>query len=534
MLSLMLGSTRLEIAMQSRYLVPALSIALGLSGCSSPASNDPSGAIGGTSTSAASTTASTGVTGGRSSTTSGGTSANLGGTDPGTTAGGTRATGGSHLTGGSVAAGGSVATGGKSSGTGGMTGGASGGGSTRTGGSAATGGAKSTGGLSSTGGSVTSGGASGSGGTQSLGGSSANDTGGSSSVGGTSSLGGTSSTAGSSTGGSTGTVLNGCTAAISDEILDEEYAKWKAAYVRDCPPDQSRVQAGGSAPGAESSETFSEGIGYGMLLAVSFNDKETFQKLWAYYKAARNTHGLMNWKMNACTGNYYDANGASDGDLDTAMALVMGDRLWGGFGTDANDLINAIREFETMSCSGQTVLRPGDAWGLECTTGSLNPSYFSPAYYRAFAVYQPSEASFWNEFADASVKMLLAYQDTTDGGALMGEWSYVDRLADKNYGYNACRTPWRVAMDYVWWGTADSKTYLANVSAYVDSKGGIGSVPFDRNSAFLGPFALSGIATEKCEAYYQAWMTSAQYDDRYFQGTLRVLNLLLMAGKFTF
>jgi hypothetical protein len=116
----------------------------------------------------------------------------------------------------------------------------------------------------------------------------------------------------------------------------------------------------------------------------------------------------------------------------------------------------------------------------------------------------------------------------------MGEWSYTDRLADTSYGYNACRTPWRVAMDYVWWGTEDSKKFLANVSTYVDSKGGVASVPFDKNSAYLGPFALSGIATGKCDTYYQSWMTGAQFDDRYFQGTLRVLTMLLMAGKFTF
>jgi endo-1,4-beta-D-glucanase Y len=328
-------------------------------------------------------------------------------------------------------------------------------------------------------------------------------------------------------------VRNGCTAAISDATLNEEYTKWKAAYVKDCSTSQSRVQAGGSAQGSESSETFSEGIGYGMLLAVSFNDKVTFENLWSYYKAARNEHGLMNWKMNACTGKYYDANGASDGDLDTAMALVKGDRLWGGFDVDANALLDAIHQFETMPCGAQTVLRPGDAWGLECSTGSLNPSYFSPAYYRAFAIYQPSEASFWNGFADDTVKLLLAYQEDA-GGALMGEWSYTDRLADTSYGYNACRTPWRVAMDYVWWGTEDSKKFLANVSTYVDSKGGVASVPFDKNSAYLGPFALSGIATGKCDTYYQSWMTGAQFDDRYFQGTLRVLTMLLMAGKFTF
>jgi hypothetical protein len=149
-------------------------------------------------------------------------------------------------------------------------------------------------------------------------------------------------------------------------------------------------------------------------------------------------------------------------------------------------------------------------------------------------VYQPSQATFWTKFADDSIKLLLSYQTQAEGGALMGEWSSADKLTEARYGYNACRTPWRVAVDYVWWGTAGAKTYMTNVSSYVDTKGGVASVPFDKNSAFLGPFALSGIATDKCSAYYQSWMTGSQYDNRYFQGTLRVLNMLLMAGKFTF
>jgi endo-1,4-beta-D-glucanase Y len=325
--------------------------------------------------------------------------------------------------------------------------------------------------------------------------------------------------------------LHGCTASIPDATLSQEYETWKSAYLASCSDTQARVQAGGNTPSSVSNETFSEGIGYGMLLAVAFDDRPNFDKLWAYYKAARNSHGLMNWKINACTGSYYEANGASDGDLDTAMALVQADRRWGGYAADANLLLDAIRTYETMACGSLTVLRPGDAWGLECTTGSLNPSYFSPGYYRAFARYQPDQSTFWTKLADDSMAMLLVYQQNA-GGALMGEWAYTDRLADTSYGYNACRTPWRVAVDYVWWGTAGALTFLTNVSSYVDSSGGVANVPFDKNSALLGPFALSGIATGKCEAYYQSWMTGAVWDDRYFQGTLRVLTMALMAGKF--
>jgi endo-1,4-beta-D-glucanase Y len=353
--------------------------------------------------------------------------------------------------------------------------------------------------------------------------------------GGTPSRGGNTATGGSG-GSATPGVWHGCKATISDATLNTEYAAWKTAYVVDCGDGRARVQGGGNTAGSVSDETVSEGIGYGMLLAVGFNDQAIFDQLWAYYKSNRNAHGLMNWKMQACTTTVWGQNGASDGDLDAAMALLQADRRWGAYSTDANALLDAIHAYETLPCGSLTVLKPGDAWG-DCTGNSLNPSYFSPGYYRAFSLYQATDsakAQFWNKLADDSITLLLQYQ-TQVGGALMSEWANANgTVADQSYGYNACRTPWRVAVDYAWWGTAGAQTFLTNVSGYVDARGGVANVPFDKNSAFLGPFALSGVATGKCDAYYTSWMSGVLYDNSYFQSTLRVLCLLVMSGKFTY
>jgi hypothetical protein len=61
------------------------------------------------------------------------------------------------------------------------------------------------------------------------------------------------------------------------------------------------------------------------------------------------------------------------------------------------------------------------------------------------------------------------------------------------------------------------------------------SVPFDKNSAFIGAFADSGIAISqaKIDNYENAWMTATSIDDTpYFQGTLRRLYLLVAGGQF--
>jgi hypothetical protein len=117
---------------------------------------------------------------------------------------------------------------------------------------------------------------------------------------------------------------------------------------------------------------------------------------------------------------------------------------------------------------------------------------------------------------------------------LVPDWANVNGTLGGGYGYNACRTPWRVAVDYLWNCTPAAKTFLDNVSTYVDGQGGVGSVPFDKNSAFLGAFALSGMAVSqsKLDGYVSSWMTTQKDDTPYFQGTLLVLYLETGAGQF--
>ena len=60
------------------------------------------------------------------------------------------------------------------------------------------------------------------------------------------------------------------------------------------------------------------------------------------------------------------------------------------------------------------------------------------------------------------------------------------------------------------------------------------SVPFDKNSALLDPFALSGMAVSqaKADTYLNAWLSSNMDDTPYFQGSLRGLFLLLANHAF--
>jgi endo-1,4-beta-D-glucanase Y len=308
------------------------------------------------------------------------------------------------------------------------------------------------------------------------------------------------------------------------------YASWKSKFYQDCGNGQSRI-----ASAVGSAETFSEGIGYGMLLAVGNDDRDALDKLWAYYKAHVDSNGLMNWKIDACTTTVWGQNAAADGDEDAAMALVQADAKWGGYKTEATNLINAIKNHETVAGSPSYLL-PGDAVG-GWAAGTVNPSYFAIGYWHVWASYVNDP--FWNQLASDAYTMLASFQSLTisnSTGALVPDWGMSSGQNPNNsgYSYDACRTPWRVAVDYAWFGTSAAQTFLQNVSSYVDNHGGVAGVPFDKNSAFLGAFALSGMAVSqaKADAYLNAWLSAQMDDTPYFQGSLRGVYLLLANHNF--
>ena len=77
-----------------------------------------------------------------------------------------------------------------------------------------------------------------------------------------------------------------------DKFLRGEYNDWKSNYITSAGTtgyNQYRVQR----DKGSDYDTVSEGIGYGMLLAVYFNDQQTFDRLYIYALAHTNGGGLM-------------------------------------------------------------------------------------------------------------------------------------------------------------------------------------------------------------------------------------------------
>ncbi|SHL69921.1 glycosyl hydrolase family 8 [Flavobacterium chilense] len=327
------------------------------------------------------------------------------------------------------------------------------------------------------------------------------------------------------------------------------YDTWKTNFVEACSNGRYRVKFDSSW------ETVSEGIGYGMLLSAYMADKSLFDGLWLYYKDNVNGNKVMNWKINGCSGAI-GQNGATDAELDAAFALIVADYQWTSTGTinyknDATALISAIKNYEVEA--NTYVLKPGDQFGGSQIT---NPSYFSPAYYRAFGTFT-NDAAFWNQVAAKAYTVINnnLTQNNAVGG-LVSDWceasgAYSSQAggynnAGKSYSYDAARTPWRIAVDYLWFGTADAKTYAKKSSDFVRvNLGGSSNIKDGynqngtltgqwHNATFVGAFACAAMAGEN-QTHLDASYTDLKNlnePNSYFNHTLKTLYSFLLTGNF--
>ena len=327
------------------------------------------------------------------------------------------------------------------------------------------------------------------------------------------------------------------------------YSTWKTNFLAPCNNGRFRVKFDNAA------QTVSEGIGYGMLLSAYAGDKSVFDGLWLYYKDFKNSHGVMHWKIDGCTG-VSGSNGATDSEVDAAMALIVANSQWASSGTinynaDAKALIGAIKNFEVES--GSLVLKPGDMFGGSNLT---NPSYFAPGYFRAFGQFT-NDASFWNGVSAKTYQVINANLSAHNAaGGLVSDWTRADGSYSSDaggyvnggtkYTYDAARTPWRIAVDYVWYGSAEAKTYSQKSSDFVrvnlggsrnikDGYNQDGSASGQwHNSTFVGAFAAAAMGGGNQSHLDDSYGDLKGINDAssYFNQTLKTLYLYLLTGNF--
>lgn len=231
-------------------------------------------------------------------------------------------------------------------------------------------------------------------------------------------------------------------------------------------------------------QAVSEGVGYGMLMAVMLDDQPTFDTIYdAAHAVMLDTNtGLFHWRADN-QGVITGETSATDAEEDIAIALIFAEKLvergqWRQhselpYGDRARDLLDAVYLYEVAD---GRYLTPGDGWagdGQEI----LNLSYFMPAWYRIFDDFEGGER--WAEVLRYGYRALYA----TDGQALglAPDWSQFDgdpafpyceatnRALDAckyDMTYDAIRVPWRIGLDCLWFGDARACEWSRRSAAF--------------------------------------------------------------------
>ncbi|GEM_PF-546130 len=244
--------------------------------------------------------------------------------------------------------------------------------------------------------------------------------------------------------------------------------------------------------------TVSEGIGYGMMISVLMEDWPTFDGIWIYSKAYRESPyaghskeepGLMPWLTSTFNWGGYgilDESSATDADLDIATSLIIAYKKTGKtqYLDDAKKLINALWEWE-INASNLLILS-GDTPMWHTADPVLNLCYFSPVAIRLFAEVDPSHD--WKGVLDAMYTYMKKVQD--GGTGVFPDWSNTAGVAvdPKNgsaaktywtFNKESVRIPWRISWDYLWYKDERAAAILSTLNKFIveKSSGDVNSIP---------------------------------------------------------
>lgn len=236
----------------------------------------------------------------------------------------------------------------------------------------------------------------------------------------------------------------------------------------------------------------SEGQGFGMRLAVFFDDRATFDRIWGWTQEHLYIRGdrLAAWRWRPDQSEPVDdLNNASDGDLLIAWSLSLAGRQWRD--PDYRDAARAIaadiRRKLVRVDNDRPVLLPGIE-GFERQDGTiLNLSYWVFPALTELAKLEPDEPA-WSKLTETGARLL--------DEARFGRWGlppdWLARTDERltlpadfkpRFGYDAVRIPL-----YLIWDRQRNQPLLSRVLAFWDT---FATAPFTPDWMDLSTDAVS-------------------------------------------
>jgi len=323
-----------------------------------------------------------------------------------------------------------------------------------------------------------------------------------------------------------------------------------------------------------------EGLSYGMMVAVQLNKKDVFDRLWRWSQKNMQHRGgprdaYFAWSVEPKSLKHNSEGSASDGELYFITDLLFASNRWGN-NTGINYYAEARRILDAMWLKDGTggirnlinvehkqITFVPDNFGYTWT----DPSYHLPAFFEIWAEYaKDGKEQFYRDCTDTARAFLhRACHPVTGLNADNTEFSGVPRSSPwmpAGFRYDSWRVPMNIAMDYSWfakdkeWQQDYAKRlqnflYSKGIDKFEDQFNLDGSKPdfilraggyrtLRHSIGLVATTAATSIMGTQCKSWEfvdALWNAKLEpysdgYFDPYYDGLLYLFSLMHLSGKY--
>jgi oligosaccharide reducing-end xylanase len=323
-----------------------------------------------------------------------------------------------------------------------------------------------------------------------------------------------------------------------------------------------------------------EGLSYGMMVAVQLDKKEVFDRLWYWTKKYMQHQGgardaYFAWSVEPKTGTHNAEGSASDGEFYFVTDLLFASNRWGNdsgidYYAEARRILDAMWSKDgtegirnVINVEHKQISFVPDDFGY----GWTDPSYHLPAFFEIWAEYAgDGHEQFYRDCADTSRLFLhRACHPVTGLNADVTEFSGIPRNWGRMPGafrFDSWRVPMNIAMDYSWYAKdrewqqdyarrIQNFLYCRGIDSFEDQFNVDGTLPewilpaggYRTLRHSLGLVSTSGAASimgtrAKSWKFVDAvWNTKLEpyadgYFDPYYDGLLYLFSLMHLSGNY--
>ncbi|HEX3021986.1 MAG TPA: glycosyl hydrolase family 8 [Lachnospiraceae bacterium] len=307
-----------------------------------------------------------------------------------------------------------------------------------------------------------------------------------------------------------------------------------------------------------------EGMSYGMMMAVQMDRKDIFDRLWLFsktymYQSSGRNEGYFAWSVKT-SGEKNSDGPAPDGEEYFALSLFFASKRWGD-GEAPFDYSKQARDI-LSHCLHQTEMVRGGSTMWDVTNYYIkfvpevnfsDPSYHLPHFYELFAERANDEdRTFWWEAAKESRKYLhITSHDRTGMAPEYAEYDGSPKrlFHDGQFYSDAYRVAMNIGLDAAWFREDESlgdtvdklQTFFSENTRYGEYHnymidGTALEQPALHPVAIIATNAAGSLATEG--KYALSWVKDfwntplRKGERRYYDNCLYFFSLLMLAGRY--